>query len=187
MDKLVRGAYMEQERARADNLGYVDPINPDFEATSAMYHACLNECMRRMHELKQFGDGREKKVGIMVATHNADTLRYTIEKMKEYDIKGDERLICFGQLLGMCDNLTFPLGQAGYSVYKYVPYGPVNEVLPYLSRRARENKGILQKLEVEKSLLRRELFDRIKKGQLIYNPKGDYIPVGFNSVPVGPS
>ena len=132
--KLVRGAYMEQERARADNLGYVDPINPDFEATSAMYHACLNECMRRMHELKQFGDGREKKVGIMVASHNADTLRYTIERMKELEIRPEDRLICFGQLYGMCDNLTFPLGQAGYSVYKYVPYGPVNEVLPYLSR-----------------------------------------------------
>ena len=78
--KLVRGAYMEQERARAETLGYVDPINPDFEATSAMYHSCLAECMRRMHELKQYGDGREKKVGIMVASHNADTLRFAISK-----------------------------------------------------------------------------------------------------------
>merc|ERR1719330_517788 len=74
--KLVRGAYMEQERARAELLGYKDPINADYEATSAMYHSCLAECMRRMHELKQYGDGREKKVGIMVASHNADTLRF---------------------------------------------------------------------------------------------------------------
>ena len=63
----------------------------------------------------------------------------------------------------------------------------INYHLIFLFRRARENKGILQKLEKEKLLLRRELFDRIKKGQLIYNPKGDYIPVGFNSVPVVPS
>jgi proline dehydrogenase len=180
--KLVRGAYMEQERARAEEFGYEDPVNPNYEATTAQYHKCLYECMQRMHELKKI-PGKEHRVGIMVASHNADTVRFAIEKMNELGIKGDERLICFGQLLGMCDNLTFPLGQSGYSVYKYVPYGPVNEVLPYLSRRARENKGILQKLEKEKLLLRRELFDRIKKGQLIYNPKGEYIPVGFDNVP----
>lgn len=78
--KLVRGAYMEQERARAESLGYEDPINPNFEATSEMYHRCLTECMNRMHELKQYGDGREKRVGIMVASHNADTIRFAIKK-----------------------------------------------------------------------------------------------------------
>jgi len=177
---------MEQERERAATFGYEDPINPNYEATSDMYHKCLLECMRRMSEMKKEGGhvGYDKKIGIMVASHNADTIRFTIEKMKELGIKGDDRLICFGQLLGMCDNLTFPLGQAGYSVYKYVPYGPVNEVLPYLSRRARENKGILQKLEVEKALLRRELMDRFKKGRLVHKPRGDYLPVGFDRLPV---
>merc|ERR1712012_94922 len=132
-------------------------------------------------ELKKI-PGKEQRVGIMVASHNADTVRFAIERMKQLGIKGDERLICFGQLLGMCDNLTFPLGQSGYSVYKYVPYGPVNEVLPYLSRRARENKGMLIKLKTEKMLLRKEMFSRAASGRIIYTPKGDYVPVGYDKL-----
>lgn len=180
--KLVRGAYMEQERARAASLGYKDPINESYEATSEMYHRCLTECMRRMAELKKIGDGSEQRIGIMVASHNADTIRFAIQRMKELDIKPEDRLICFGQLLGMCDQLSFPLGQAGYSVYKYVPYGPVNEVLPYLSRRAQENKGLLSRLETDKMLLRRELFSRLAGLKLFYKPQGNYKPVGFDHV-----
>jgi len=173
--KLVRGAYMEQERARAEALNYPDPVNPDFEATSDMYHKCLLECMERIQRLRLAGE--PNKVGIMAASHNEDTVRFAISMMDKLGIKPEHKVICFGQLLGMCDQLSFPLGQAGYSVYKYVPYGPVNEVLPYLSRRAHENKGILVKLEKEKMLLRRELKDRIVGGRLMHNPKGDYKPV----------
>eukprot|EP00090_Calanus_glacialis_P001001 TRINITY_DN10726_c0_g1_i1.p1 TRINITY_DN10726_c0_g1~~TRINITY_DN10726_c0_g1_i1.p1 ORF type:complete len:667 (-),score=208.06 TRINITY_DN10726_c0_g1_i1:229-2229(-) len=175
--KLVRGAYMEQERSRAEALKYADPINEDFDATSAMYHKCLTECMSRIRDMKQQGEAKEKRVGIMVASHNEDTIRFAIKMMEELNIKPEDKVICFGQLLGMCDQLSFPLGQAGYSVYKYVPYGPVNEVLPYLSRRAHENKGILVKLQKEKKLLRRELKDRLLSGKLLHRPKGDYIPI----------
>lgn len=173
--KLVRGAYLEQERARAAALGYPDPTNPSFEATSESYHRTLTECLRRIKDLKD--KGKPNMIGIMVASHNEDTVRFAIEKMKEIGISPEDKVICFGQLLGMCDYITFPLGQAGYSAYKYIPYGPVNEVLPYLSRRAQENKGILKKIKKEKKLLFKELLYRISRGKFMYNPKGDYTPI----------
>jgi len=175
--KLVRGAYMEQERARAELLGYKDPINADYPATSAMYHKVLDECLTRIHGLKESGQDPQR-IGIMVASHNEDTVRYGVGRMAELGLDPQERVLCFAQLLGMCDQITFPLGQSGYSVYKYVPYGPVNEVLPYLSRRANENGGLLGKVEKEKVLLKQELIARIKGGQLFYKPEGSYTAVG---------
>lgn len=126
--------------------------------------------------LKMSGEDA-KKIGIMVASHNEDTVRYAIDKMDEIGILPEDKVICFGQLLGMCDYITFPLGQAGYSAYKYIPYGPVKEVLPYLSRRAQENKGVLQKIKKEKALLLSEISRRIVSGKWFYNPKGKYVPI----------
>ncbi|XP_030747642.1 proline dehydrogenase 1, mitochondrial isoform X2 [Sitophilus oryzae] len=173
--KLVRGAYLEQERARAAAMGYPDPTNPNFEATSEMYHKTLTECLRRIKAFKDKGE--DKKIAIMVASHNEDTVRFAIEKMKEFNIEPSDKVICFGQLLAMCDYITFPLGQSGYSAYKYIPYGPVNEVLPYLSRRAHENKGVLKKIKKEKRLLAKEILRRLGTGQIFYTPKGNYVPV----------
>ncbi|GFY68281.1 proline dehydrogenase 1, mitochondrial [Trichonephila inaurata madagascariensis] len=173
--KLVRGAYMEQERIRAQEVGYEDPINPTYEATSEMYRKTLSEMLRQIVEDIQAGN--EKKIGVMVATHNEDTIRFTVKKMEELGIKPEHKVVCFGQLLGMCDQVSFLLGQAGYSVYKYVPYGPIDEVIPYLSRRALENHSLLTKVDKELRLLRKELFRRVARGQFFYKPKGNYLPI----------
>lgn len=169
--KLVRGAYIEQERARAAAMGYEDPTCETVDATTNSFHRCLKEILSRVK------NEQNDRLGIMVASHNEDTVRYAIQLMKEHGIGPGDKVVCFGQLLGMCDHITFPLGQAGYSAYKYVPYGPVVEVLPYLSRRANENRGFLAKIKKEKGLLLKEIFRRIFTGQIFYKPVGNYTPV----------
>ncbi|XP_047426216.1 proline dehydrogenase 1, mitochondrial-like [Mugil cephalus] len=160
--KLVRGAYMYQERARAQEIGYEDPINPDYEATNRMYHKCLEYVLEEIEH--------SRKANIMVATHNEDTVKFTLDKMNEMGLSPTENKVYFGQLLGMCDQISFPLGQAGFPVYKYVPYGPVNEVIPYLSRRAQENRGFMKGSQRERSLLWKELKRRLLGGQVFYKP-----------------
>uniref|UniRef100_A0A4W5QHA2 Proline dehydrogenase n=1 Tax=Hucho hucho TaxID=62062 RepID=A0A4W5QHA2_9TELE len=160
--KLVRGAYMYQERSRAEEIGYEDPINPDYEATNRMYHKCLEFVLEEIDH--------NRKANVMVASHNEDTVKFTLGKMNEMGLCPTEKKVYFGQLLGMCDQISFPLGQAGFPVYKYIPYGPVNEVIPYLSRRALENRGFMKGSQRERSLLWKELKRRLLNGQILYKP-----------------
>ncbi|KAG9266039.1 proline dehydrogenase 1, mitochondrial-like [Astyanax mexicanus] len=160
--KLVRGAYMHQERQRAAEIGYEDPINPDYESTNRMYHRCLEYILEEI--------SHNRMTNVMVASHNEDTVKFTLEKMNELGLTPGENNVFFGQLLGMCDQISFPLGQAGFPVYKYVPYGPVNEVIPYLCRRAQENRGFMKGSQRERSLLYKELKRRLFNGQFFYKP-----------------
>ncbi|XP_008416123.1 proline dehydrogenase 1, mitochondrial [Poecilia reticulata] len=160
--KLVRGAYMYQERERAKEVRYEDPINPNYESTSTMYHRCLHYVLDEI--------ALNRKANVMVASHNEDTIKYTLKSMNELGLLPAENKVFFGQLLGMCDQISFPLGQAGFPVYKYVPYGPVSEVMPYLSRRAQENRGFMKGAQKERELLWKELKRRLVSGELLYRP-----------------
>ncbi|KAF4074224.1 hypothetical protein AMELA_G00237070 [Ameiurus melas] len=153
---------MHQERSRAQEVGYEDPINPDYESTSRMYHRCLDYVLEEID--------RNGKANVMVASHNIDTVKHTIKRMNEMGLVPADRKVYFGQLLGMCDQISFPLGQAGFPVYKYVPYGPVNEVIPYLSRRAQENRGMMKGAKMERDLLWKELLRRLTSGELFHTP-----------------
>ncbi|XP_020609851.1 proline dehydrogenase 1, mitochondrial-like [Orbicella faveolata] len=159
--KLVRGAYMEQERLRASTLGYTDPIHPSYKATSKCFDEVLNAVLE---------ETKRGNANVLVATHNENSIQVAIKRMHELGISPQERKVFFGQLLGMSDAISFTLGNKGYAVYKYVPFGPVDEVLPYLSRRAMENKGLLKGVLKERGLLWGELRRRFQEGELKYDP-----------------
>lgn len=132
--KLVRGAYMVQERQRAVDLGYNDPIQPTKEATHACYDACADSLLLA---------ARQGYAEFMVASHNEESVAKVVRRMAGLGLHPATGGVSFGQLLGMCDHISLSLGAHGYSVHKYVPYGPVQEVLPYLIRRAQENSDVI--------------------------------------------
>ncbi|GFU34394.1 hydroxyproline dehydrogenase [Nephila pilipes] len=147
--KLVRGAYMLQERQRAQQMGLPDPICADYSATSANYDKVSCFLLDRSGPRCHF----------IAATHNEESIRLVIHRME--DEKADRRFVSFGQLYGMCDQISNPLAERGFAVYKSVPYGTLPEVLPYLARRALENKGVLKGARKEHALLVKELKTRL--------------------------
>eukprot|EP00591_Stephanopyxis_turris_P010761 CAMPEP_0195519864 /NCGR_PEP_ID=MMETSP0794_2-20130614/15655_1 /TAXON_ID=515487 /ORGANISM="Stephanopyxis turris, Strain CCMP 815" /LENGTH=585 /DNA_ID=CAMNT_0040649095 /DNA_START=332 /DNA_END=2090 /DNA_ORIENTATION=+ len=158
--KLVRGAYMVGERERAMTMGYDSPIHDSIQET----HDCYNDAMDYLLRQKQNREHNISSSGlqVMCATHNQESIEKTINLMKDLNIPNNSSTVHFAQLLGMSDHLTFTLGKHGYLAYKYVPYGEVNEVIPYLLRRAQENSDMLGNANNELELLYGEL-----KGRLI--------------------
>lgn len=144
--KLVRGAYMEKESARAMEKGYPDPIQPNKPASDRDYNQGLRLCLEHIDI-----------TSICAGTHNEDSCQFLVDLMNEYNVPpGDER-VYFSQLFGMSDNLSYNLAHAGYHVAKYLPYGPVKAVLPYLFRRAQENTSVQGQAGRELSLIGKEL------------------------------
>lgn len=143
--KLVRGAYMEKERAKALADNYPDPIQPTKEATDRDYNLALEFMMDHLD-----------KFSICAGTHNEKSSVYLTELMTKKGIQNSDIRIYFAQLLGMSDHISYNLAHAGYNVAKYVPYGPVREVMPYLLRRAQENTSVAGQMGRELSLIVKE-------------------------------
>ena len=144
--KLVRGAYMENERERAEEKGYPDPIQPDKQSTDQSYNNALKFCIENTD-----------LVSVCSGSHNEDSNYYLVELMKLNNMDNNDQRVYFAQLYGMSDHISFNLAKAGYNVIKYVPYGPVGTVVPYLMRRAEENTSIAGQSSREFSLIKKEI------------------------------
>lgn len=144
--KLVRGAYMEKERERAEARGYESPIFADKPATDKAFNDALEFCVDHVD-----------RVYVMCGSHNDVSNALLAKRMAERNLAPQDRRVWFAQLYGMSDNISFNLARAGYNVVKYVPYGPVKAVMPYLLRRAEENTSVAGQSSRELTLIRKEL------------------------------
>ena len=144
--KLVRGAYMEKERARAAEHNYPSPIQPGKEATDQDYDAAVLFCLERLTEIALF-----------IGTHNEASCFKAASWMDANGIAPANSHVWFSQLFGMSDNISFNLAHAGYHVAKYLPYGPVKDVVPYLMRRAQENTSVAGQTGRELGLINKEM------------------------------
>lgn len=143
--KLVRGAYMEKERERAEKMGYTSPINKTKEDTDREYNTALEFCIKHID-----------KVAFCSGSHNEDSATLLVNLMEQYKIPRNHPHVWFSQLLGMSDHISYNVAKEGYNVAKYVPYGPIKNVLPYLIRRAQENTSVKGQTGRELNLIIKE-------------------------------
>ena len=143
--KLVRGAYMEKERERAEELGYPSPICVDKSSTDENF----NEVLRYMFD-------NLDDMAIFCGTHNEESSYLLINLIEKSSLPKDDPRIWFGQLFGMSDNISFNLAHEGFNVAKYLPFGPVKDVMPYLIRRAEENTSVAGQTNRELDLIVKE-------------------------------
>jgi len=141
--KLVRGAYMEKENERAIEKGYPTPICASKEATDENYDAAVKYMV-------------DNKMAVFAGTHNESSTYFLMNLMEEKGIASNDNKIWFGQLYGMSDNISFNLAANGYNVAKYLPFGPVKDVMPYLIRRAEENTSVAGQTSRELSMIKAE-------------------------------
>ncbi|KAI3876565.1 hypothetical protein MKX03_013947 [Papaver bracteatum] len=151
--KLVRGAYLSSELQLASSLGCSSPIHNTIQDT----HECYNECASIMLDKVANGTG-----AIVLATHNLNSGRVAAAKAQELGLGKSNPKLQFAQLKGMADGLSFALKNAGFQVSKYLPYGPVDMVIPYLLRRAEENRGMLSTSTIDRELMKHEVLRRFK-------------------------
>lgn len=147
--KIVRGAYMEKERERAATMNYPSPIQPTKESSDNDYNAAL-----------EFSIDRLDKIFLIVASHNEYSNLYATQLMDKKGYPHNHPHIHFSQLYGMSDNITFNLARSGFSVSKYLPFGPIKDVVPYLMRRARENSSVAGQTGRELGLIKKEMARR---------------------------
>lgn len=147
--KLVRGAYMERERKRAAERGYPSPIMPDKESTDRDYNESVKFCIDHID-----------RIALMVASHNEYSNMYAAQLLQEKGLPLNHPHVHWSQLYGMSDNITFNLAHAGCSVSKYLPFGPIKDVIKYLMRRAQENTSVKGQTGRELSLIKKEVARR---------------------------
>jgi len=143
--KLVRGAYMEKERNRAAELHYPSPIQPDKESCDRDYNAAVEFCIDHL-----------ERISLIVASHNEYSNLYTTQLLDKKGLPHNHKHVHFSQLYGMSDNITFNLAKSGCSVSKYLPFGPIKDVIPYLMRRAQENSSVAGQTGRELGLIEKE-------------------------------
>lgn len=150
--KLVRGAYMEKERARAEAMGYPSPIQTDKSTTDADFDAAVEFCLAHLDN-----------IALIVASHNEASNLKCAQWMQDKGLPNHHAHVHFSQLYGMSDHISFNMASEGYQVSKYLPFGPLQDVIPYLMRRAQENSSVNGQTNRELVLIRQEIARRKAK------------------------